>query len=66
MTLLTAGPVVVSIYSSGYTFQSYRSGVYNDNSNNGCPSGVYTDHVVLLIGYGALTYSFWIWFTGRN
>lgn len=45
--LFTVGPLVVGVNSSSFTFQNYKSGIYNDPA---CVGGV--DHAVLLTGFG--------------
>jgi cathepsin L len=45
--LYTVGPLVVGINASLFTFQSYKSGIYNDPN---CVGGV--NHALLLTGFG--------------
>ena len=45
--MYSVGPVVVGINASVFSFQSYKSGVYNDAQ---CVGDV--NHAVLLVGFG--------------
>jgi cathepsin L len=54
---VTEGPVCVSVDASSYSFQLYKSGIFDDNT---C-SSIYLNHAIGCVGYGKLgDVEFWI------